>query len=63
VVPPGRLQVVRIDAPDRGWAADVTMADTPQELRATSFTREVGLGPARAKRGPASQPGERATRR
>jgi hypothetical protein len=58
VVPPGRLQVVRVDAPDRGWAADVVMADTPQELRATAFSREVGLGPARSRRGPSSQPAE-----
>ena len=58
VVPPGRLQVVRVDAPDRGWAADIVMTDSPQELKATAFSREVGLGPSRAKRGPASQPAE-----
>jgi hypothetical protein len=58
VVPRGRVQIVRIDAPDRGWAADVTMGDSPHELKATAFSREVGLGPSRAKRGPSSQPTE-----
>jgi hypothetical protein len=58
VVPPGRLQVVRVDAPDRGWAADVVMTDSPHELRATAFSRQVGLGPSSSKRGPSSQPAE-----
>jgi hypothetical protein len=63
LVPRGRLQVVRVDAPDRGWAADVTAGAAPVELRLAAFNREVGLGPSRARRGtmrpasvPASQP-------
>jgi hypothetical protein len=56
LVPHGRVQVVRIDAPDRGWAADVTIGDSPVELRPTAFNRAVGLGPSRSRRGPASAP-------
>ncbi|HEY3359628.1 MAG TPA: caspase family protein [Polyangia bacterium] len=61
LVPRGRLQVVRIDAPDRGWAADVTVGASAVELRMAAFNREVGLGPGRARRGAAAQPASAAS--